>query len=186
MGYQTDKPTIIAYSQLLADVKPKPSRKRSRPLVHFSLNNNTTTLLDNACPSSSMTDDERASTWYKQEELDSFRSEAHLSTLSSPAVQLLVKESMAKSRSMQLDEKEVLYQKRRRKHVAIQAVLEAQRRLKNLPLDKEQKLSDVSSQFSNWARDLARRVAVMDSFVNNDSDLNCDNNACKRQRLSAL
>merc|ERR1712232_1380794 len=105
--------------------------------------------------------------------------------LSSPAVQLLVKESMMKGRSMQLDEKEVLYHKRRRKHVAIQAVLEAHRRLKDLPVDKEQKLADVSSQFSNWSRDLARRVAVIDSFVNNNSDSNCNTNPNKRQRVSA-
>ena len=179
MCYRTDKPTTISFSQLSklrqAEEQPKTSRKRRRPLVHFSLNNNTTTQSDNVCPSS---------TWYGEEELDSFRKEARLSTFSSPVVQLLVKESMMKSRSMQLDEKEVVYHKRRRKQIAIKAVLEAQRRLKDLPFDKEEKLAEVSNQFSKWSRDVAGRVAVMESFVNNDCELNNDNHVNKRQCLS--
>ena len=156
--------------------KPQSSGKRRRPTsVQFTVNNNTTISQDTS-PSST-------STWYGNKDLESFRSEATSATLSSTFVQLLVEESKMKCGTMQLDEKEVLFQRRRRRRVAIKAVLEAQSRLKSLPYDKGEKLAEVSTQFSKWARDVAHRVAVVESFAV-ESDLN-GNHSNKRRCLSS-
>ena len=151
-------PSTITYKvpiQLIEQTKV--TRKRRRPTVHFASN-------DNIAQISSVSDE---STWYNQNELMSFRKEASSSPLLCPAVQLIVEESTKRNRSLQIDEKEVLYQIRRRKHVAIQAVLEAQRRLQFMPTEREEKLALVSSKFSQWAREVARRVASVDSHESN-------------------
>ena len=150
-----NEPTIITYHQSTYQ-NSKPNRKRRRTSVQFAVNNSV-----DRCESS-MSDDERSSIWYRQEELDSFRSDARSASLSSTFMQLLVKESQTKS--IKIDEKEILHQRRRKRHVAIKAVLEAQRRLKTLPLGKDEKLADVSCHFSNWARNIAHRVAIVDSY----------------------
>jgi len=173
-----ENPTTISYRQVPTSDEPKIRRKRNRTLVHFAVNE--TTLF----PSSSLSDDSRSSTWYDHEELESFRREARLSAISSPVVQLLVKERRIISRNMQIDEKEIISERRRRKHVAIQAVLEAQRRLQCLPFNKDEKLANVSSQFSHLTRDIARRVAVIAS-VAIESNMSNECHSHKRQCLSA-
>jgi len=173
-----DNPTTISYRHFPNIEEPKISRKRNRTLVHFAVNEAT------LFPSSSLSDDARSSTWYDHEELESFRREARVSAISSPVVQLLVKESRINSRNMQIDEKEIISERRRRKHVAIQAVLEAQRRLQCLPFNKDEKLANVSSQFSHLTRDIARRVAVIAS-VAIESNMSNECHSHKRQCLSA-
>ena len=167
-------PTPIYQLPISMIETPKLNRKRRRSAsVHFA--NNATTSSDTTCLSST-------STWYDNEELESFRREAKSATLSSTFVQLLVEESRMKSRSVQLDEKEILFQRRRRKYVAIKAVLEAQRRLKSLPYDKDDKLAEVSNQFSKWARHVAHRVAVVESYTI-ESEMN-GNHLNKRRCVS--
>lgn len=166
----TNPTTIACQLPIQFSEQPKASRKRRRATVRFASN-------DNISQISSVSDE---STWYNQDELKSFRKEASSSSLSSPIVQFLLKESMKRSRSSQIDEKEVLYQIRRRKYVAVQAVLEAQRRLKNMPEGKEEKLALVGSKFSNWAREIALRVASVDL-----DDSHSNSQPCKRQRLES-
>ena len=171
---RSTKPTSIYQIPINMIEKPILNRKRRRSTsVQFAVND---TISADATYSSF------TSTWYDNEELESFRRDAKSTTLSSTFMQLIVEESRKKSRSMQLDEKEMLFQRRRRKHVAIKAVLEAQRRLKSLAYDKDEKLAEVSTQFSKWARDVARRVAVVEAYAL-ESDLN-DNNSNKRRCLS--
>ena len=153
----TNPPTITYKVPIQLIEKPKGNRKRRRPTVHFASN-------DNIAQISSVSNE---STWYNQNELMSFRKEASSSPLLCPAVQLIVEESTKKNISLQIDEKEVLYQIRRRKHVAIQAVVEAQRRLQSMPSEREEKLALVSSTFSQWAREVAHRVASVDSYDSN-------------------
>ena len=62
-----------------------------------------------------------------------------------------------------VNSKEILAYRQRRKTIALQAVLEAQRRIALCTYaesEKDHKLAYVSDQLSNWSRTLARRVGI--------------------------
>merc|ERR1719438_493917 len=121
-----------------------------------------------------------ASTWYDPKEFEGFRYEAQSS--SSSVIRLLIKENKLTSDCVPYYEKEIRQQRRKRKKCCIMAVLEAQRRLKGVDIDKDETLAAVSSQFSNWSRVIAQRVAQMDDMCSADS--NIINSSCKRRRVS--
>merc|ERR1711862_845261 len=150
---------------------PKINRKRPRIGVHFSRKQNHVITL----PSTSEAD--MASTWYDTKEFEDFRREAPSSSAS--VIQLLIKENKLESDCVPYYEKEIQQQRRKRKKCCIMAVLEAQRRLKGADNDKVETLAAVSSQFSNWSRVIAQRVAQLDAPISYET--NVEFQSCKRQ-----
>ena len=117
---------------------------------------------------------ERSNTWYLPQEIDRFRSSYRKSILSCDNVNvepcyieddILINDASKKYRRtiININSKDILVHRQRRKIITLEAVLEAQRRIlrcSDEKLEKDHKLAYISDQFSNWSRTLVRRVGI--------------------------
>ena len=160
------------------DANNRLNRKRkSSPLkekVHFSLYDNTIYL--HTTSASSMTELERSKIWYRPQEIDYFRNDYRQyiisSTINTEEPCYVEKDFINKkdgssesinNNMVNINSMNMLIYRKRRKIIAIRAVLEAQKRIMKclaVDLDKDNKLAYVSDQFSHWSRILARHVAL--------------------------
>ena len=160
---------LTCFGEAKKPLKRKRQSSIGKEKVHFSLNN--TTYLQTLSPSS-MTELERSNTWYLPHEIEQFRSSYRTSILNSDTNNIepcyveynFRKGDQNKDCAMiNVNSKNVLIYRQKRKIIALNAVLEAQKRIMQCISDeskKDHELACISDQFTFWSRALARRVGV--------------------------